>query len=160
MPKARRPSRWQLGASPETVATSVASSLERYLGKIANVTEMTSQSDVGQTRIVLQFGALGLFARRRGCRSCSRISSPSATRLTERANCRASSPTPFEADAVPHNPRYKQKNRHHRQDNTDIPPYCRQPAQRLPRGPVLAVVNEAGVVAQAVAGSLRVTWAR
>jgi multidrug efflux pump len=44
------------GASPETVATSVASPLERYLGKIANVTEMTSQSGVGQTRIVLQFG--------------------------------------------------------------------------------------------------------
>jgi multidrug efflux pump len=45
-------------ASPETVATSVASPLKRYLGKIANVTEMTSQSGVGQTRIVLQFGAL------------------------------------------------------------------------------------------------------
>src|SRR5215469_8491683 len=44
------------GASPETVATSVARPLERYLGKIANVTEMTSQSGVGQTRIVLQFG--------------------------------------------------------------------------------------------------------
>ena len=77
---------WLPGASPETVATSVASPLERYLGKIANVTEMTSQSGVGQTRIVLQFGALGLFAQRRGCRSCPRISSPSATRLTERAN--------------------------------------------------------------------------
>ena len=44
------------GASPETVAASVASPLERYLGKIANVTEMTSQSGVGQTRVVLQFG--------------------------------------------------------------------------------------------------------
>jgi hypothetical protein len=43
-------------ASPETVATSVASPLERYLRKIANVTEMTSQGGVGQTRIVLQFG--------------------------------------------------------------------------------------------------------
>jgi hypothetical protein len=89
-----------------------------------------------------------------------RISSPSATRLTERANCRASSPTKFQADAVPHNPRYKQKNRHHCQNDSDIPPYCRQPAQRLPRGPVLALVNEAGVVAQAVAGSLRVAWVR
>jgi hypothetical protein len=38
------------GASPETVATSVASPLERHLGKIANVTEMTSQSGFGQTR--------------------------------------------------------------------------------------------------------------
>jgi AcrB/AcrD/AcrF family len=58
------------GASPETIATSVASALERYLGKIANVTEMTSQSGVGQTRIVPQFGALALFAQRRRCRSC------------------------------------------------------------------------------------------
>jgi multidrug efflux pump len=43
------------GASPETVATSVASPLERHLGQIAHVTEMTSQSGVGQTRITLQF---------------------------------------------------------------------------------------------------------
>ena len=44
------------GASPDTVATSVASPLERHLGQIADVTEMTSQSSVGQTRITLQFG--------------------------------------------------------------------------------------------------------
>src|SRR5579863_8650969 len=44
------------GASPETVATSVASPLERHLGEIADVTEMTSQSSVGQARITLQFG--------------------------------------------------------------------------------------------------------
>ncbi len=44
------------GASPETVATSVATPLERHLGQIANVTEMTSQSTVGQARITLQFG--------------------------------------------------------------------------------------------------------
>src|ERR1700751_351878 len=44
------------GASPETVATSVAGPLERHLGQIADVTEMTSQSGVGQTRITLQFG--------------------------------------------------------------------------------------------------------
>ena len=44
------------GASPETVATSVASPLERHLGSIADVTEMTSQSSVGSTRITLQFG--------------------------------------------------------------------------------------------------------
>ncbi len=43
------------GASPETVATSVATPLERHLGQIAGVTEMTSQSSVGSTRIVLQF---------------------------------------------------------------------------------------------------------
>jgi multidrug efflux pump len=44
------------GASPETMATSVATPLERHLGQIADVTEMTSSSSVGQTRIVLQFG--------------------------------------------------------------------------------------------------------
>ncbi|MFC5428298.1 efflux RND transporter permease subunit [Paraburkholderia denitrificans] len=44
------------GASPETVATSVASPLERHLGSIADVSEMTSQSSVGNTRITLQFG--------------------------------------------------------------------------------------------------------
>ncbi|SHO65588.1 multidrug efflux pump [Pseudoxanthobacter soli DSM 19599] len=43
------------GASPETMATSVAGVLERYLGQIAGVTEMTSQSSSGNTRIVLQF---------------------------------------------------------------------------------------------------------
>jgi multidrug efflux pump len=44
------------GASPDTVATSVASPLERHLGQIADVTEMTSQSSVGAARITLQFG--------------------------------------------------------------------------------------------------------
>ena len=43
------------GASPETVATSVAEPLERHLGQIADVTEMTSHSGIGQTRITLQF---------------------------------------------------------------------------------------------------------
>jgi multidrug efflux pump len=44
------------GASPETVANSVASPLERHLGQIADVTEMTSQSSVGTARVTLQFG--------------------------------------------------------------------------------------------------------
>lgn len=44
------------GASPETVANSVASPLERHLGQIADVTEMTSQSSLGNARVVLQFG--------------------------------------------------------------------------------------------------------
>ena len=43
------------GASPNTVATSVASPLERRLGVIANVAEMTSASTLGQTQITLQF---------------------------------------------------------------------------------------------------------
>ncbi|CAB3783087.1 efflux RND transporter permease subunit [Pararobbsia alpina] len=44
------------GASPETVATSVASPLERHLGSIADVAEMTSISSLGTSRITLQFG--------------------------------------------------------------------------------------------------------
>ncbi|HLI12319.1 MAG TPA: efflux RND transporter permease subunit [Alphaproteobacteria bacterium] len=44
------------GASPEVMATSVATPLERHLGQIADVSEMTSTSSVGQARIVLQFG--------------------------------------------------------------------------------------------------------
>lgn len=43
------------GASPETVATSVTTPLERHLGTIAGVTEMSSQSSVGNARVVLQF---------------------------------------------------------------------------------------------------------
>ncbi len=44
------------GASPDTMATAVASPLERHLGQIADVNEMTSQSTQGSTRITLQFG--------------------------------------------------------------------------------------------------------
>jgi multidrug efflux pump len=44
------------GASPETMATSVATPLERHLGSIADVSEMTSSSSVGSSRVVLQFG--------------------------------------------------------------------------------------------------------
>jgi len=43
------------GASPDTMATSVATPLERRLGTISGVTEMTSSSQVGTTRISLQF---------------------------------------------------------------------------------------------------------
>jgi multidrug efflux pump len=43
------------GASPETMAATVAMPLERSLGLIAGVTEMTSTSALGSTRIVLQF---------------------------------------------------------------------------------------------------------
>src|SRR5580704_4212253 len=44
------------GASPQDVATTVASPLEKHLGQIADVTEMTSTSSVGSVRITLQFG--------------------------------------------------------------------------------------------------------
>ena len=43
------------GASPETMAATVAMPIERSLGRIAGITEMTSTSALGSTRIVLQF---------------------------------------------------------------------------------------------------------
>jgi multidrug efflux pump len=43
------------GASPETMASSVATPLERQLGHIAGVNEMTSSSSLGSTSISLQF---------------------------------------------------------------------------------------------------------
>src|SRR5512138_940869 len=43
------------GASPETMAATVATPLERSLGAIAGVSEMTSSSSLGSTRITLQF---------------------------------------------------------------------------------------------------------
>jgi len=43
------------GASPETMASNVAAPLERYLGHISGVTQMTSSSTYGSTSVVLQF---------------------------------------------------------------------------------------------------------
>jgi len=43
------------GASPETMASAVATPLERQFGRIAGVTEMTSSSSLGSTNITLQF---------------------------------------------------------------------------------------------------------
>src|SRR5476651_529693 len=43
------------GASPETMASSVATPLERQFGHIAAVTEMTSTSSLGSSSITLQF---------------------------------------------------------------------------------------------------------
>jgi len=43
------------GASPETMASSVATPLERQFGRIAGITEMTSASSLGSTNITLQF---------------------------------------------------------------------------------------------------------
>ena len=43
------------GASPETMASSVATPLERQFGRIAGVTQMTSSSGLGSTGITLQF---------------------------------------------------------------------------------------------------------
>ncbi len=43
------------GASPETMAATVATPLERALGRIAGVTEMTSSSSLGSSNVILQF---------------------------------------------------------------------------------------------------------
>ncbi len=43
------------GASPDTMASSVATPLERQFGRIAGITEMTSSSSLGSTNITLQF---------------------------------------------------------------------------------------------------------
>ena len=44
------------GASPDTMASSVATPLEKHLGRIADVSEMTSTSRINSTQIVLIFG--------------------------------------------------------------------------------------------------------
>jgi len=43
------------GASPETMAATVATPLERSLGRIAGITEITSSSSLGSSRVVMQF---------------------------------------------------------------------------------------------------------
>src|SRR3977135_2550898 len=43
------------GASPETMASSVATPLERQFGHIAAITEMSSSSTLGSTSLTLQF---------------------------------------------------------------------------------------------------------
>ncbi|WP_160287445.1 multidrug efflux RND transporter permease subunit [Pseudomonas knackmussii] len=43
------------GASPETMASTVATPLERSLGRIAGITDMTSSSSLGSTTIIVQF---------------------------------------------------------------------------------------------------------
>src|SRR5260370_25065681 len=43
------------GASPETMASAVATPLERQFGRIAGVNQMTSTSQTGSTNVVLQF---------------------------------------------------------------------------------------------------------
>jgi multidrug efflux pump len=43
------------GASPETMATAVATPLERMFGRIAGITQMTSSSQLGSTNVTMQF---------------------------------------------------------------------------------------------------------
>jgi multidrug efflux pump len=72
------------GASPDTMASSVATPLERRLGTIAGVNEMTSSSSNGQTRINLQFDLnrkIDAAAREvQGAINASRVDLPAALR--------------------------------------------------------------------------------
>ncbi len=43
------------GASPDTMASAVATPLERQFGRIAGITEMTSSSNLGNTQVAMQF---------------------------------------------------------------------------------------------------------
>ena len=72
------------GASPDTMASSVATPLERRLGTISGVNEMTSSSSNGQTRINLQFDLnrkIDAAAREvQGAINASRVDLPAALR--------------------------------------------------------------------------------
>src|SRR4051812_21720977 len=80
------------GASPEVMAATVAMPLERALGRIAGVTEITSSSSLGSTRVVLQFelsrnidGAArevqaAINPRAASCRPARRANPPTARR--------------------------------------------------------------------------------
>ena len=72
------------GASPDTMASSVATPLERRLGVISGVNEMTSSSSNGQTRINLQFDLnrkIDSAAREvQGAINASRVDLPAALR--------------------------------------------------------------------------------
>ena len=63
---------WQ-GASAETMASSVAAPLERQFAQIPGVTQLTSQSALGATTIVIQSSSTAISIRRgRTCRRRSR----------------------------------------------------------------------------------------
>jgi len=62
------------GASPDTMASSVATPLERQFGRIAGITEMTSSSTLGSTNITL------LFDLNRNIDAAARTSRPPSTR--------------------------------------------------------------------------------
>ena len=81
------------GASPETMASTVATPLERSLGRIAGVTEITSSSSLGSSRITLQF-------------DLSRDINDAATEV-QSANNAARSQLP---SGMPNNPTYRKVN--------------------------------------------------
>jgi len=51
------------GADPQTMASSVATPLERQFGQIPGLTQMTSSSALGYTQITLQFDAAARWIR-------------------------------------------------------------------------------------------------
>jgi multidrug efflux pump subunit AcrB len=73
------------GASPQTMAASVATPLERHLGQIAGVTEMTSSSSFGATRISMQFATSKRKSRPRApiCRQSCGPTRPSRTQIQQ-----------------------------------------------------------------------------
>jgi multidrug efflux pump len=81
------------GADPETMAATVATPLERALGRIAGVNEITSYSSLGSTRVVLQF-------------DLSRNINDAATEVQSAINAaRSQLPT-----GMPNNPTYRKVN--------------------------------------------------
>jgi multidrug efflux pump len=81
------------GANPETMAATVATPLERQLGRIAGVNEITSSSSLGSTRVVLQF-------------DLSRNINDAATEVQSAINAaRSQLPT-----GMPNNPTYRKVN--------------------------------------------------
>src|SRR5262249_47790909 len=84
------------GASPEVMAATVATPLERHLGTIADVTQMTSTSTVGSSRIVLQFGLdRDIDGAARDVQAA--IHPPPAPRTTPRNPPPSGNPTPADA---------------------------------------------------------------
>jgi multidrug efflux pump len=72
------------GASPETMASAVATPLERQFRRIAGITEMTSTSNLGSTAIVMQFDLnRNIDAAARACRRRS-TRRPASCRRTSR----------------------------------------------------------------------------
>src|SRR6185295_10058506 len=81
------------GADPETMASTVATPLERQLGRIAGVNEITSSSSLGSSRITLQF-------------DLSRNINDAATEVQSAINAaRSQLPT-----GMPNNPTYRKVN--------------------------------------------------
>ncbi len=91
------------GASPETMASSVATPLERSLGRIAGISEMTSSSSLGSTTVVLVFDLEKDidWRRPRGAGGDQRRDEPAAQRYAEQSQLPQGQPLGH-ADHGPH----------------------------------------------------------